>query len=279
MMKRMKISVLVVLYNKIISDSATLRTMLLCNDLCNVDLTVVNNGPKSIPQVQEFLSSNESLFLGIRYIEHLENKPLSKVYNDFIDCNSRADYYVIIDDDSKLESTFFRKIVLNTFDICVPRILSVDDGQYYYPTVKGVPITSEGYIDIDDLISISSGLTIKRDVVTLLKNKYGSVFDENFALYGVDTSFFLRLKELDCRLNVICSSTIMHSLSRANNSKPSLFRERERLYDAAIIARRYPNRIRIYYFVKRLLKNIILFNRENLFSLITCFIKGKHPRC
>ena len=107
MMKRMKISVLVVLYNKIISDSATLRTMLLCNDLCNVDLTVVNNGPKSIPQVQEFLSSNESLFLGIRYIEHLENKPLSKVYNDFIDCNSRSDYYVIIDDDSKLESAFF----------------------------------------------------------------------------------------------------------------------------------------------------------------------------
>lgn len=278
-MKNNLIAVLIVLYDTEIFNSVSISSILSCDSLDKVSLTIVNNGPRKIKGLNDFIDTYIEIFRHISIIESIDNRPLSKLYNEFLNDNAGNDSFVILDGDSCFEHDYFSRIINKSFDLYVPRILSVEDGKYYYPTLYKNVVSSEGVLPSQGLMSISSGLVIHSTVVSLMRKKYRKVFDESFALYGVDTSFFLRLRDLKVELNIFCGSVIMHSLSRVKKEEVSAFRFRERLYDAAIIARRYPNIDRVIYFLKRLLKSIILFRITDVYSLIYCFIKGKHPRC
>jgi GT2 family glycosyltransferase len=278
-MKNNMIAVLIVLYDTEISNSVSISSILSCDNLDKVSITIVNNGPRKIQGPNDFVDTYSEIFRHISFIESIDNRPLSKLYNEFLNDNVGNDNFVILDGDSCFEHNYFTKIINKSFDLYVPRILSVEDGKYYYPTIYKNVVSSEGSLTSQGLMSISSGLVINSTVVTLMKKKYSKVFDESFALYGVDTSFFLRLRTLKVDLNIVCGSVINHSLSRVKKEEISSFRFKERLYDTAIIARRYPNIERVIYYLKRLLKSIILFRITDAYSLIYYFIKGKHPRC
>ncbi|MHA0974011.1 hypothetical protein ACR9HQ_11090, partial [Enterobacter ludwigii] len=166
-------------------------------------------------------------------------------------------------------------------DIILPLIKNQKDSQIYYPISNNTIVTSETALDINGLISITSGLAISRKLINLMQNVYGPVFDENFALYGIDTSFFARLhraREIHDKLSIISQDVVLHSLSRTGSQPISNIRLRERLCDAALIARHYPDVKRLTYLLKKIVQNIYRGNFTNLYLLIKCYVTGKHPR-
>ncbi|HBQ3164907.1 glycosyltransferase [Klebsiella variicola] len=278
-MKHQVIDVLVIIYDKKLEDSKTLQT-LTNNTFLDFNLTIVNNGPNLIKDDEPFFIDISRRVRGTKLINRVENAPLSKLYNEFILNNKNSDYYIIFDDDSDVSPDFMHIVSLQEADILLPRIYSVDDNQYYYPIQDGVIINESTKVDPGTIMSISSGLVLKKKLVDYFNIIYnGGIFDERFALYGIDTSFFLRLHKLSNRnkIHAACISTIKHSLSRVSSVK-SEFRTLERLYDAAITARHYP-----HFLTKRKFAHIILYYIYKLqfkyvFVLLLYFIKGKHPR-
>ncbi|WP_413691538.1 hypothetical protein [Psychromonas sp. KJ10-2] len=104
------------------------------------------------------------------------------------------------------------------------------------PYYSGVNITRKSKV-----VSIGSGLVIGRDVAAFVKKIYGDIFDERFYLYGVDTTFFLRVfnSNLSNRINII--SGFQHSLSRLQKESNEVkkFRCIERSYDKGLTIRFY----------------------------------------
>lgn len=275
-----KIAVLVVLYNKKIKDSATVKSVLEIGNKQNLSLTIVNNGPEKIDDFLDFKNKNPD-FNSIEFREFLENKSLSKIYNNFINDNSDTDYYIIFDDDTIFKPDLITSLAESSSDMLLPLIISQSDQQIYYPTVSGKTISSEGIIEVSGLMSISSGLAISNHFANLMSKEYGQVFDEHFALYGIDTSFFIRTQRYSTVLNsvtITCQGSILHSLSRTENKPLNGFRLKERLYDAALIARHYPSIKRNFYLFKKLLQNLYRCNFSNVSLLIKCYVTGKHPR-
>ena len=279
-MKKIELSILVVLYNKKIQDSTTISSILQVSDKKKLKLTIVNNGPEKLFCVNEyFVGYND--FVNIKFYEYLENRSLSKIYNEFIHENKDSTYYIIFDDDSLFEPTLISNLENSQSDIVLPLIKSQSDNRVYYPMVNNTVVTPETALKINGLISITSGLAVSNKLVGFMHQKFGAVFDENFALYGIDTSFFARLQrspEFHGKLNLTCQSMILHSLSRAENQPISNFRLRERLCDAALIARHYPDANRICYFIKKIFQNIYHCNFNNFYLLVKCYATGKHPR-
>lgn len=279
-MKTLKISILVILFNKKIEHSATIQSLLSVNEMVAPDITIVNNGPNPLKNIELFMQENNSKFGAITFIEYLENRSLSKIYNEFIERQKSSDYLVIFDDDSIFEPGLIEHISGCNADLIVPLIKSSNDGEFYYPTYNGKVQRVECSLQADKLMSIASGLILNAGLIKVMSRHFNSVFDESFALYGIDTSFFLRLQQCSKYndLKIVCQGTINHSLSRTD-SKPLVgFRLRERLCDAALIARHYPNRERMIYFCKKIIQNTYRLQLSNLHLLLKCYLTGKHPR-
>ncbi|WP_050568426.1 hypothetical protein [Dickeya chrysanthemi] len=278
-----KISILVVLYNKELNESKTLNSLLKCKSFSAVSLKILNNGPREIKDVEGVFQALASSFEDVMLESRLENAPLSKLYNEFINSNLDSDYFIILDDDSRLDEDFIFNIYKTDADIIIPRILSVDDGDFYYPTQNGVVVEHDGWVDLSSLMSISSGLTISKKLVFAMLSHYPDVFDERFSLYGVDTSFFLRLRIIiksdSYLLLAKCVSLIYHSLSRVQKENISQFRVVERLYDFAITARHYPEYIGRFWLFKRIVKYSILMEFKYAWILFRYYVKGRHPKC
>ncbi|WP_157837373.1 glycosyltransferase [Buttiauxella noackiae] len=281
-MKNNVLSILVVLYNKELLESATIKSLLNIDVSLSVNLTIVNNGPSSLLDVGLFKESYSYLFDSIKISEFLENKPLSMVYNYFLSQSMVSDYFLFFDDDSIFDASFLEYVSRSDADVILPRIKSCDDNKFYYPESNNEIIEEECVLCVKNIMSIASGLTLSKNIILTMSKHYSTTFDEHFALYGIDTSFFLRLshvRSLDNNISVICNGILYHSLSRAGNQPITDFRLKERLCDAALIARHYPSKKRVVYFFKKIIQNICFLKQENVLLLIKCYISGKHPRC
>ncbi|WP_321147883.1 glycosyltransferase family 2 protein, partial [Serratia marcescens] len=247
MVENCTVSILVVLYNKKLSESKTLRT-LLSHQILNAELFIANNGPHKIEiESDQFFNQLESHFIKVQVANFVENRPLSIIYNDFIESNSVAKKFVLLDDDSEVPESFIK--VINSenddFDLELPRIKSVNDGVIYYPVEHGhVVAEDKNNLDVQSTISIGSGLIISRRFIDKFSAAGMKLFDERFALYGVDFSLFRIMKKINAKSNthfaIRTNSYINHSLSRAAG-KTSEHTVNERLYDAILSARHYPS--------------------------------------
>lgn len=283
-MNNRQISILIVLYAKQLSESVTVKSIIAnqSNYHNKINLTIVNNGPANLHNTSEFISLNIDKFNTINIVEYLDNKPLSLIYDEFLTQSPKSYYYVIFDDDSQLSQFYLSELSSLSADVIIPRILSKDDGNYYYPEISGRVVENVGPLNSKTLMSITSGLCLGEKTISVFTQKYKSVFDQNFALYGIDTSFFMRLRKCIANgenFNVVCLGTILHSLSRASGQTISDFRLRERLYDAAITARHYPSQKSIVYVLKKIVQNTILFKFDKVSLIIKTYFAGKHPRC
>ncbi|ULR32470.1 hypothetical protein MJO48_07245 [Dickeya fangzhongdai] len=275
------IAILVVLYNKELSESKTLFSLL--NDFYykgDVTLFIVNNGPNKILFDDSISNGLNKKFHQVIYVEYICNKPLSKIYNEFI--NNNYDYYVIFDDDSQPDDSYFEVFNDINYDLVLPRIKSSDDCTFYYPVNNGLVVDSECELCIDTVMSISSGIIIGRRIVSIVRNKFGLVFDERYALYGIDTSFLFRLRAIDSniknKLSFVCVGIIRHSLSRVVKDS-SEFRAIERLYDVAITTRWYSNFYGYGVFLRKFLGSLVRFKFRYSFILFFYYFRGRHPRC
>lgn len=145
----MKVAILVVIYDKQLDGSNTLKSLLNVRS-GNLFLTIVNNGPNILSPDSEIHFKLNEKFKVVEVIEHTNNKPLSILYNDFIASMDDADYYILMDDDSILTDEYISMISSlgkNDFDILVPRIKSIKDDCIYYPVEHGSVIVEDRILD------------------------------------------------------------------------------------------------------------------------------------
>ncbi|WP_148877337.1 glycosyl transferase [Serratia marcescens] len=273
-------AIVVVVYNKQIEDSITLNT-LVEHDFFNSKLVIHNNGPKNITLQGKVAERIERKFKSVELINSLNNLPLSMLYNDFIRNNEGARQFIIFDDDSTVTKEFVSAANQNEDDMELPRIISRVDGVTYYPVEEKKIVTAERYLNPRASFSIGSGMVINNSLVKKFRKHGVALFDENYALYGVDVSIFRRIYQLIDRgedFKIKSSSHIYHSLSRAEG-KESPFRIRERLIDTAITTRRYPTLRLHIHLSKKLIINVIKLHGKNVASMIKAYLTGMHPRC
>lgn len=289
----MKIDVLVVTYNKETLINDTTKSLLSqLGDMRSVGLTIFNNGPKAFAHIEQgFVDELQEKMSFINIVERVENNALSKVYNQFINSSS-ADYYMILDDDTKLKSDYFIKVnkIINDFspDVLLPAIVSEYDHKLHFPSIdnKQVPIERLKLgVDLgsENICSVGSGLILSHK----LYNDFCKVgilpFDDNFAFYGVDFTFFRRLRILKKRgvnISIYIVDYVYHDLSNVGGVI-SRARYIELQLDK-ILSSKYYSKSRVYSVGKMLFFSLqYLFHKDwSMFQLsLKTYFSGRHPRC
>nr|WP_314420589.1 glycosyl transferase [uncultured Erwinia sp.] len=275
-----KIILLVVIYNKEIQESETINS-LLSSEIHNIKIIIHNNGPKEIfvdDALRDKFINNDWDF---ELINSLSNKPLSIIYNEFINSNKGFDIYSFLDDDTKISHEYVNQLMHQDSDVELPKIFSKIDSKQYYPLVNGEVYNSYGIITNGNVFSIGSGLTVSQGLISKFRKNNTKLFDEHYALYGVDFSFFRRvilLRKKGEVFSITSNSLLMHSLSKVEAIQ-SKFRRQERLIDFVLTVRHYPT-FRLYLsLMKRILIELKFKRIEDLKLLLKTFISGKHFRC
>ncbi|HFU6589119.1 MULTISPECIES: glycosyl transferase [Klebsiella pneumoniae complex] len=271
---------LVVVYNKKLEDSTTLKT-LLKYDLAGSKVVIHNNGPENviIPHVMADLFSK--INCTVELINCVSNKPLGTLYNEFVVNNTFFDKYIILDDDSTITDSYIDFLHQDDYDLGLPKIISIKDGVTYYPIKNDDVVLENAYLDIQGVFSIGSGLIFTRLFLDTFSKYSISPFDDRYALYGVDFSLFRRMRKLSNKsvgFRVKTCGKIFHSLSRTEGEE-SRFRCKERLIDLSLTTRHYPT-FKIYSdFLKKIIKETLFCRFGNLYAMFVSYLCGSHPRC
>ncbi|WP_163929967.1 hypothetical protein [Paraferrimonas sp. SM1919] len=280
--EEVKLSILVVLYNCEISDSSTISSLINSFETLEslkgiVQCTIWNNGPVKI--------STEKLKIeGVDFtcVQTLNNNSLAKIYNKFI-LDNVSQNYLILDHDTTFEADFLLNAVnLKGREVMTP-IVKFND-RVVYPLWNKSVVEEEGsYLsNLGFFKSIGSGLCFSKDIVNEYISKFGEVFDSRFYLYGVDTTFFMRLKTID-KVKIVVKGEICHSLSKYENETTSLtnFRIKERSYNYGLTSRYYGsllfNSVKIFLipFQKLFFKR---YKEVNFVMVLKAFLRGEHYR-
>ncbi|MEH5251408.1 glycosyltransferase family 2 protein, partial [Klebsiella variicola] len=274
-----KTAILIVLYNKEIHESTTIETLLKLG-LSGVKIVIHNNGPREISMTHEQVQRFQMNCIDLEFINCTDNQPLSVVYNNFIKKNPQYEVFSIFDDDSNISSDY--ALVLNdcSFEIELPKIESRIDNRVYYPVVDNHVFSAIGTIVGKRVFSIGSGLTFTRSVVDKFISHKLDLFDEHYALYGVDFSFFRRIQILQKKGEEFLMSSnfsLLHSLSKAESIQ-SNFRHKERLVDFALTVRHYPTPHLYFSLLKRVVLDAFKLNFKDVNLIIKTFFNGAHPR-
>ena len=228
-----KLSILVVLYGCELNESNTLNSLAKLSASLDVGNVVVwNNGPKNLDKemVASFRNS-----LDFELVETINNISLAKIYNEFIKSND-VDNYMFLDHDTSVNIDYITESKAFVGIVAAPKIYS--NGNLHSPRFINKSLFSS-----KEITAIGSGLIVSKEVATLLYKKYGSVFDERFVLYGVDTTFFYRLGQtINLESDLMVLPELQHSLSsnEVESVKVNEFRVKEKSYDFGLRLRYYP---------------------------------------
>ncbi|KTT29818.1 hypothetical protein [Pseudomonas rhizoryzae] len=273
---------LVVLYGLRPRDSATLRS-LLAQPVASLPegsaLLVWNNGPQALDEAERQTLLATPGWAQVLIEEDLGNPPLSRVYNQALRLGPER--LVIFDQDTVVDERYLQALGREA-ELLVPLVLGA--GAIRYPHQYKQVVTSEGPLDPQATVTISSGLCLSRGLAQRLAARHGDVFDERFALYGVDVSFFLRVQELarEESVDLLCAGVLDHSLSELEQETPAQrrFRDIEKFYVALLLRLHYKGASRGK--VLRYLGRQLLGNRLYLYGVLPQMLRtvfsGRHPR-
>ncbi|WP_220676571.1 glycosyltransferase family 2 protein [Klebsiella pasteurii] len=278
----MKAITLVVIYNKKIEDSTTIKSLLLSN--YTGDLYIFNNGPSAISVSASYLELLQGKYSLINIIEDVSNRPLSTIYNDFLNTGD-YDYYYLFDDDTTIPSNFFAAEQQIEYDLSLPIIVSAKSSDVVYPIVNNKVFHEREFPfnESDEVISIGSGLMVNKSLILKFEKIGLKPFDERFALYGVDYSLFRRLpflKRAGYAVRLGISGTLHHSLSSEENHI-SAFRKRERLIDIMLTKLHYSRRkgpLQLLSILKTLAEHAVKSDFQNFKMLLEVCLHREHPR-
>jgi len=273
---------LVVLYGLRPRDSATLRSLLaqpLASLPADSGLLVWNNGPQALDEAerQDLLAAPD--WTQVLIAEDLGNPPLSQVYNQAL--QQGAERLVVLDQDTVVDGRYLQALSREA-ELLVPLVLGA--GAIRYPHQHKAVVTEEGPLDPQATVTISSGLCLTQGLAQRIAARHGDVFDERFALYGVDVSFFLRVQELarEEPVQLLCAGVLDHSLSELEAETPAQrrFRDIEKFYVALLLRLHYKGASRGK--VLRYLGRQLLGNRLYLYGVLPQMLqtvfRGRHPR-
>ncbi|MEZ9835255.1 hypothetical protein AB4341_17165 [Vibrio breoganii] len=275
---------LVLLYGKSISESKTLQSILNSEvEFNNCKLVIWNNGPRPLSCINTESFSNAGL--SVEVIETLENRSLSKIYNEFTFKN-KSNKYIYLDDDSTLSSEYLQDVkTMKYTDLAVPLIYS--KGECVGPTVDGSVINKKRKIRQEEqLFAIGSGITISDSLKTKFISVYGDLFDQKFWFYGVDTSFMYRLDSLKKHFQIMTISGFEHSLSRREEGteEQNKFRMNERNIANALLIRNYGKcknqTIQIVVLILKMMCRYLMSPKSNRnpFTFIKVLVQNTHPK-
>ncbi|KHN53083.1 hypothetical protein [Pectobacterium fontis] len=283
----MKISCVVIIYNSMLQNSDTLKSLTKCKtDGIDLDILVWNNGQELLIEedINNFMMVCQENKISAKIYQDITNISLSKIYNFFID-NFSFDIVTLLDQDSKIPNDFFYKINNSEkSDIYIPKIIVNNNEKdvQYYPHLYDNPniVIDEGYIS-SPVISAMSGVSMSKIAIDKIIKERGFIFEERLALYGIDNDFFRTIKKMSIqKLSLYCVNEIHHSLSTLDpKEEKSDFRIIENLY--------FKYFIRIEYQKKSLFSTIFICIRDFIFkktnfsqmkNIILFLIKKHHPR-
>lgn len=286
----MNITTIIILYNSSIEESSTIQSLLTSN-ITNINLKVIiwNNGPKPLikDEYLKFKNIFDSYKIQLSIFENIHNIALSKIYNFFV-TKKQFDFFSILDQDSKLSSDFFQNIKNNSdYDVIVPAIYSsgwrTKENSLCFPIYhKSRDLFDKQIFEMGEIESISSGLTISKRLKDRLNENNNQIFNERYALYAIDTCFFIDLKSLsDSIYKGICLGKIDHSLDfkLQNPNKISSSRKLEMEYSKVLNKILYAKKSKLnvfLYLLRKLVKQKYSF--YVFIKLVKCLIKHKHPR-
>jgi GT2 family glycosyltransferase len=199
-MNKVKFGILVILYNKKINDSESIRSLININNKDDVDLYIWDNSKKRLDE--QSLDDLSNFFPSFEYFHDGKNHSLACIYNivcDHFFIRNKVDYSIILDHDSLLNSdhlvTLSNEILLyknpflivpiarniHTKSIISPRFL---DNTSIEKSDQSNPFIIPGIHSTSNFFAIGSGLTLSK----ILWDS-GIRFDEDLNLYGVDVEF------------------------------------------------------------------------------------------
>ena len=273
---------LVVLYGLRPAESATLDSLLAQPSAslpADSVLLVWNNGPQPLAQADRQTLLAAPGWTEVLISEDLGNPPLSRVYNQALRLG--AERLVIFDQDTVVDARFLQALGQQA-ELLVPLVLGA--GAIRYPHQYKAVVTAEGPLDPQATVTISSGLCLTQGLAARIAARHGDVFDERFALYGVDVSFFLRVQALarEEPVELLCAGILDHSLSELEAETPAQrrFRDIEKFYVALLLRLHYKGASRGK--VLRYLGRQLLGNRLYLYGVLPQMLRtvlsGRHPR-
>lgn len=282
----MKTTLLVVLYGKDYNQSKTLSCLAEI-EYNKYELLIFNNGPNTLENDVEHCRVLASLRnKGVNFLikQNINNIPLGVIYNAMFSDYQNTDRFILFDDDTFITSEYFEGIDhVDNIDLIAPIILPESTGEPFYPKINGNMVQGVYRVKpTDKIFSIGSGLVIYKRLIKKVLSEYAQVFDERFALYGVDFSLFRRVNKLRTRgveINIEVRSSLIHSLSRVDK-KDSLWREHERLWDEVLSLKYYENNIFkfTYLMSKLVVGNIFPLRKDKLLIIYQSLRNGAHPR-
>ncbi|MGL6260682.1 glycosyltransferase family 2 protein [Vibrio sp. WXL210] len=273
-------TILVILYNKTILESTTLSSLVdYQGNLTHIDLLIWNNGPSEVDTSLPEVYSEK--FNSITIHQDTSNAALSKIYNFALEHNNN-DFCIVLDDDSTLSQQYLDKATKGTKDACLVPILT-NQGKVQSPTIKKNKVEQPQQLtEIKRFRAVGSGVVISRQFKEKMKTAYGSVFDERFFLYGVDTTFFIRAEQIKLIHLISVIPGFEHSYSRLESEDEVLsdFRKKERAYDEGLRNRYYKSKPSLFLYTLKLLWKIASKDDNQNERYIWDAIKsGKHYRC
>lgn len=277
-------AILVLLYNKEIKASSTLKSLINSEfKYNNTQLVIWNNGPNKLQNTD--CTQFEKLGYKVTINETIDNRSLAHIYNDFM-AENLAEKYIFLDDDSHLTSGYIlASSKINMSEVGMPIITSLE--AIRAPIINMKPYELNSVLSPEDLVmTIGSGLVIGRLVSEAIHKRYDSVFDERFFLYGVDNVLCIRLHRAKLTTSIKIITGFEHSLSRLENEsvKTTKFRQKERSYSTGLELRYYKNFLDAATTIARsgliTFKNIMIGKKRSIsfFHLIKAYITGKHYR-
>jgi hypothetical protein len=242
-----KMTILVCLYNKNITTSNTLKSLLKSVDLIKNEIIFIwDNSIKPLEDKEIDLLKNN--FLNFRYKHTPENVVLSKIYNSLIVEQKEAySYLMLCDDDSEIPESFFIKLeeqinknpLVNLF---LPQIYSnsilVSPAKDYLIKTSLIKELNSGVLKTGYITAINSGMVISNRIFM-----NGFRYDERLNFYGTDNFFMYEYAKKNHEL-IVLDIKINHDLSF--NGKDNIV-----------------NKIRIFKEIKR--ANRIIYS-ENIFK-------------
>ncbi|EMW0511514.1 hypothetical protein ACVD54_001570 [Enterobacter mori] len=269
-----RLAILVLLYNRKPSESTSFNSLdkalqELSTSCNNIKICLWNNGPDKLSSNIDFKSPHYDTSV----IETIQNESLSCIYNQFLE-KYDSEKYLILDHDSLVSIEYLNQCLNESFEYMIPTIVT----QHGVQSPKVYKLRS--YIGNETLLGIGSGICLSNEACNVIKGKFSTVFDERFYLYGVDSTFFLRLNKIGLAKKLkISKNTITHSLSKFEKEGVAIkkFREKERSYDQALTLRYYFSLFTFVTTFKKLLGCIFLNKSDiNFLVFISALISGKH---
>lgn len=278
-------AILILLYNKEISSSGTVTSLLATRFQYNKARIVIwNNGPKVL--ANQDCSMLENLGYEVVIKQTINNESLAIIYNQFL-AENNAHKYILLDDDSNLTDNYIAassEITCNTLGM--PLITFLNKPRYPKISRKRCSLNTI-LTKKDKVVTIGSGLVLGANIVHILREKHDNlVFDQRFYLYGIDTTFCHRVffGGLGDTITIIPGFDHCLSLFEKETEEKTNFRKIERSCEKGLRLRYYTSFSKALFVLLRVtiraVKKSILGkpNDVNLPHLYKAFLSGKHYR-